>query len=189
MESFVAKVFRDFESGKMNRRQAIHSIMVAATVYAAGDSAALAATTKNGSKPGFKTIAVNHISYQCADYRRTRDFYAGLMGMEVHADHGTQCNLAFGPKEGGAFLLPRNRRLRNPTATPVSTNSQRPPITATIDHVAYTIADWDKVKVEETLKSWGLNPDPDTDNSFHVKDPDGFDLQIAGVKMSGGGRG
>ena len=62
-------------------------------------------------------------------------------------------------------------------------------MTATIDHIAYTIADWDKVKVEETLKSWGLNPDPDTDNSFHVKDPDGFDLQIAGVKMAGFGRG
>ena len=65
-----------------------------------------------------------------------------------------------------------------------------PRSTATIDHIAYTIADWDKAKVEETLKAWGLNPTPDGENSFHVKDPDGFDLQIAGVKMAGlaGGR-
>ena len=29
----------------------------------------------------------------------------------------------------------------------------------------------------------GLTPRPDTENSFHVKDPDGFDLQISGKEM------
>ena len=30
----------------------------------------------------------------------------------------------------------------------------------------------------------GLNPRVDTENSFHVKDPDGFDLQISGKGMN-----
>ncbi len=184
MESFIAKVFKDFENGKMSRRQAIQSIMVAATVYGTG-GAVLEAGTRNGAKGSFKTIAVNHISYQCADYTKTRDFYSGLMGMEVHSDRGNECSLTFGPKEAGTFLLPRNHRSRATAGNAADGSSPHPHTTATIDHIAYTIADWDKVKVEETLKAWGLNPTPDGENSFHVKDPDGFDLQIAGVKMAG----
>jgi hypothetical protein len=33
------------------------------------------------------------------------------------------------------------------------------------------------------LKRRGLTVRPDTENSFHVKDPDGFDLQISGKDM------
>ena len=37
--------------------------------------------------------------------------------------------------------------------------------------------------MEAELKRRGLDPRPDTDDSFHVKDPDGFDLQISGRAM------
>jgi len=37
--------------------------------------------------------------------------------------------------------------------------------------------------VEAELKRRGLTPRPDTEDSFHVKDPDGFDLQISGKNM------
>jgi hypothetical protein len=49
--------------------------------------------------------------------------------------------------------------------------------------MAYTIDAWDKNAVEAELKSRGLAPRPDTEDSFHVKDPDGFDLQISGKNM------
>jgi hypothetical protein len=52
-----------------------------------------------------------------------------------------------------------------------------------IDHIAYTIEGWDKEKVKAELERRGLNPRPDTEDSFHVKDPDGFDLQISGENM------
>jgi catechol 2,3-dioxygenase-like lactoylglutathione lyase family enzyme len=103
-----------------------------------------------------------------ADYAKTRDFYADLLGMTVKADTGRQCNLAFGE----SFLLPRNVRSGSNSPVPV------------VDHIAYTIEDWDKDKVEAELKRRGLDPRPDTENSFHVKDPDGFDLQISGKKMT-----
>ena len=50
--------------------------------------------------------------------------------------------------------------------------------------MAYTIADWDAARVEEILKARGLTPRKDTENSFHVIDPDGYDLQICGVGMT-----
>ena len=37
---------------------------------------------------------------------------------------------------------------------------------------------------EAELKRRGLSPRPDTPNSFHVKDPDGYDLQISGKGMT-----
>ena len=100
-----------------------------------------------------------------ADYARTRDFYADLLGMKVSHDDGKQCYLSF----GDTFLLPRNAR-QGVTAPRV-------------DHIAYTIETWDKNAVEAELKRRGLTLRPDTEDSFHVKDPDGFDLQISGKNM------
>lgn len=159
MEQIIAKLLQDFEQGKMNRRQLIQSLAVAASAATAATPFAAA-----GGK-GFKAVAVNHISYRVADYARTRDFYADLLGMKVSHDDGRQCYLEF----GDSFLIPRNAR--NGGTTP------------TVDHIAYTVDTWDKSAAEAELKRRGLTPRPDTENSFHVKDPDGFDLQISGREM------
>ena len=159
MEQIIAKLLREFEEGKMNRRQLIQSLAVAASAATAAIPLAAA-----GGK-GFKAVAVNHISYRVADYARTRDFYADLLGMNVSHDDGRQCYLAF----GDSFIIPRNAR--NGGTTPV------------IDHIAYTVDTWDKSAAEAELKRRGLTPRPDTEDSFHVKDPDGFDLQISGRGM------
>jgi catechol 2,3-dioxygenase-like lactoylglutathione lyase family enzyme len=156
MELIISNLLRDFERGKLTRRELIKAL---ATTVTAGT--ALAAPAVPGK--GFKTIAVNHISYQVADYTKTRDFYADLLGMQVKQDDGKQCFLTF----GDSFLIPRNR----PSNTP------------RIDHIAYTIDNWNKDSVEAELKRRGLDPKPDTENSFHVEDPNGFDLQISGKEM------
>jgi catechol 2,3-dioxygenase-like lactoylglutathione lyase family enzyme len=155
MEHIIDGLLRKFERGKMSRRQLVQSLAVAAAATPAS-----AAPNK-----GFQAVTVNHISYQVADYTKTRDFYADLLGMKVSQDNGRQCYLSF----GDTFLLPRNAR--------VGTTAPR------VDHIAYTIEAWNKDKVEAELKSRGLVPRPDTENSFHVKDPDGFDLQISGKDM------
>jgi catechol 2,3-dioxygenase-like lactoylglutathione lyase family enzyme len=158
MEHIIAKLLQDFEHGKMSRRQLIRTLAAAAAAPSVMGSAADAAGTK-----GLKAIAVNHISYQVADYAKTRDFYADLFGMKLSHDDGKQCYLAF----GDTFLIPRNHESNTPR----------------IDHIAYTIENWDKNAVEAELKRRGLQPRPDTENSFHVEDPNGFDLQISGKEM------
>jgi len=127
--------------------------------------AGAAAPAPAGEGKGFQAVTVNHISYQVADYAKTRDFYADLLGMKVSHDDGKQCYMSF----GNTFLLPRNAR-QGVTAPRV-------------DHIAYTIETWDKDAVETELKRRGLSLRPDTEDSFHVKDPDGFDLQISGKNM------
>jgi catechol 2,3-dioxygenase-like lactoylglutathione lyase family enzyme len=161
MENMIAKLLDDFEHGRMTRRQLIKSLAVVGAA-AAGTTPASAENSK-----GFRAVAVNHISYQVNDYAKTRDFYAELMGMKVAGDTGTQCYLILG--DTNTFVIPRN-----------APQGGTPP---RIDHIAYTIENWDKNAVNAELDRRGLDPRPDTDNSFHIKDPNGFDLQICGKDM------
>jgi len=185
MENLIAKLLTDFEQGKMNRRQLIQSLAMAS----AAASAASAGT--NGSI-GLKAIAVNHISYAVPDYKRTRDWYADVLGMGISHDDGNQCYMTFG---NGSWLLPRNNRRpegqgrggqnRTPeqVAAAAAAAAARPPVTGLVNHIAYTISDWDAEKVKAKLEGYGLKPRVDTENSFHVTDPDGYDVQISGEKM------
>jgi catechol 2,3-dioxygenase-like lactoylglutathione lyase family enzyme len=158
MEHLIANLLQQFERGRLTRRQLIQSLALTATAASAAAPAAAAAQAT-----GFTAIAVDHISYQVADYAKTRDFYGDLLGMKVSDDDGKQCRLTFG--DHATCLVPRNAR--QPTAV------------GTIDHMAYLIADWDADKVKSELERRGLKPRLDN-VSFHVKDPDGFDVQIAG---------
>src|SRR5438445_9896196 len=102
MEHIIATLLQDFEHGKMSRRQLIQSLAATAGAVAiAPPPAAVAAA--DGQV--FKATAFNHVSYQVADYRKSRDFYAGLFGMNVTLDDGMQCRLAFGDN----ILIARNR--------------------------------------------------------------------------------
>jgi catechol 2,3-dioxygenase-like lactoylglutathione lyase family enzyme len=162
-ERIVIDLLGQFERGKISRRHLVQSLVTGmAATSAAMSLPALAAAP---SARGLKATAVNHISYGVADYGRTRDFYASLLGMRVSEDTGTQCALSF----GDTFILAR--KTRQPDNKPY------------VDHIAYTIDNWDKDAVEAELRRRGFDPRPDTDDSFHVKDPDGFGVQIAGKNM------
>lgn len=159
MEYIINRLLQEYERGTMTRRQLIQTLAVGATA-AAGVGTAEAA-------PANATY-INHVSMQVADYRKTRDFYAGLFGMKVSNDDGkTQCRLTF----GNNLLIPRNA-------------ASRPGGKVGIDHIAYTLAGWDtdksvKPAVEAELKKRGLNIRT-TEGSFHVQDPDGFEVQMGG---------
>ena len=162
MERIADDMLGEFERGRISRRQLV-SLLALGMTAAAASTRALAAPAP---RAGFKAVAVNHISFGVADYARTRDFYADLLGMAVSGDDGSQCYLKFG---ADSFLIPRKSRAAG--AAPV------------VDHICYTIEDWDKDAVEAELRRRGLNPEPDTDESFHVRDPDGYRLQIGSARL------
>src|SRR6185369_4331420 len=134
METVIAKLLGDFESGKMNRRQLIQSLAMAAL---AAPAAALAQSTA-GAPPAhaaapWKTVWLDHISYAVADYKKSTAFYTNLMGWEVQNDNGTnQATLKIG-NVGGIII--RNQRqpaaATQPAANAPATANQppRPPLT------------------------------------------------------------
>lgn len=164
MEHMISRMVQDYEQGKTSRRELIRKL---ARAFAAGATATFSGAQTSAAAQadgkGLKAASVNHISYQVEDYGKTRDFYADLLGMQPHNDDGKQCYMRFGE----SVLIPRNR----------------PPNTPRIDHIAYTIADWNREAVAAELKRRGLDPQPDTEDSFHVRDINGYDLQICGPGM------
>src|SRR5436309_3997210 len=87
MESVIAKLLQNFEQGKMNRRQLIQSLSLAAAA-----AAGIAPAARAAGKP-LEALYVNHISYEVNDYKKVRDFYVDLLGMKVTEDDGKQCRL------------------------------------------------------------------------------------------------
>src|SRR6185369_9045464 len=142
-------------------------------------------------------VWLDHISFQSADYKRSVDFYTSLMGWKVLNDTGTQATIDI---NGIGGIIIRNRRqpgsatsaAARPDSSPApaaAAQPSRPPVTAVIDHISWGIEPWDTETVRGELLKRGLTPREDTGNrgsmetspfkSFHVKDPDGWDLQIS----------
>ena len=162
MESIIAKLLQDFEQGKMNRRQLVQSLTIAAAATAGIVPGARAAQAPATGK--LEAGYVNHISYSVSDYAKCRDFYADLLGMKVTEDDGKQCRLVF----GNNILIPRNRANGGP---------------ARVDHIAYTVINWDREKdgFEDQLKRRGLTYTGSAKTSFQVKDPEGMGVQFGGL--------
>ena len=204
MENVVAQLLKDFESGKLTRRQLVQTLALLAVgspvASAVAQSAAPAAQPAAGTP--WKTVYLDHISFQVSDYKRSTDFYTDLMGWKVLKDTGTQANIDINgiggiiirnrrnrPDAGGAAAPQAQAGRQDSTTAGANAQGARPPITGVIDHVSWGIEPWDTETVRSELVKRGLTPREDTGGrgtmetspfrSFHVKDPDGWDLQIS----------
>ena len=184
MEQIIARLLEGFEQGKISRKKLIqtlalgaaggHALRAPSTAMAAAPSTAAstaAASTAAASLP--KTTSIDHISYSVADYGRSRDFYADLLGWEVTGDDPERGEARLRMNDVGDLII-RNHR------TPVN---QDP--TGVVGHVCWGIDTYDTDAVREELESRGLNPRRDQGgnydpfDSYHVRDPDGWDVQIS----------
>ena len=200
MESVVAALLRDFESGKLTRRQLVQTLALMAVGSPVASAVAQSVATKPATPVGtpWKTVWLDHISFQVTDYKKSVDFYTDLMGWKVLNDTGTQAAVDI---NGIGGIIIRNRRRPADAGTGTRPDSatgagsgvvaqpSRPPVTAVVDHISWGIEPWDTETVRAELLKRGLTPREDTGNrgsmetssfkSFHVKDPDGWDLQIS----------
>jgi catechol 2,3-dioxygenase-like lactoylglutathione lyase family enzyme len=161
MEHVIADMLQKFEQGKMSRRQLIQSLAMAATAAAAAASAPAAV----GANP-MKATYLNHVGYRVADYTKTRDWYAEVFGLKVVLDDGMKAALAVG--ESQVIFHPRQK----PDQLPV-------------DHIAFTVAGWDADKsvrpaVSAEIKRRGIEVKRETECCIHIKDMDGFEVQLGG---------
>jgi len=130
---------------------------------------------------GWKTVWLDHLNYQCVDYKKAAAFYATLMGWKVRSDDGKQALLDIGDNSGG--ILIRGGLAAPPPAaiTDAGLGVSRPPVRAIFDGFAWGIEPWDAAAVKKALEERGLHPVADNHGdyqSFRVKDPDGFDVAI-----------
>ncbi len=117
---------------------------------------------------GWKTVLLDRFTCDVADYRKEAAFYAALMNWKIRSDDGKQAVMDIGDWGGlvlrGGYQAPSGGRH------------------ALFDSFCWGIEPWDAKVLEAELRQRGLTPVADNDGdfqSFHVKDPDGFDLQIS----------
>jgi catechol 2,3-dioxygenase-like lactoylglutathione lyase family enzyme len=131
---------------------------------------------------GWKTVWLDHLNYQCVDYKKAAAFYATLMGWKVRSDDGKQVVLDIGENSGGIII--RGGLAAPPPAaiTDAGLGVSRPKVQAVFDGFAWGIDQWDTDTVKRELEKRGLKPVADHHGSdyraFRVKDPDGFDVAI-----------
>ena len=130
---------------------------------------------------GWKTVWLDHLNYQCTDYKKAAAFYATLMGWKIRSDDGKQALLDMGDNSGGILIRGGLVAPPPPAITDAGLGAERPQIHAVFDGFAWGIDQWDAGKVKAELEKRGLHPVADNHGdyqSFLVKDPDNFTVAI-----------
>jgi len=185
MEGFAAQRLNDFETGKISRRKLIESLTLAATTaYAAGDANA---QTPNAT---LKAQLINHFSYTCPDFRQAADWYSKILNLDQVGATDRDVVLPFGKKGEQPYgvtasdvplthLVIRSRDVDGPRR---SGTQPRPAPQAVIDHIAFTVAGFNRDRAAVALNALGVkNVRPLDSNSVHMDDPFGYDVQLSGL--------
>ena len=188
MQGFAATKLNEFEQGKISRRALIETLTLAVTTMCAADADANAA---QGAAPrGVKAALVNHVSYTCPDFKQAGDWYSKVFNLDQVGLKETEVTLPFGKKGERpynvtakdvplTFIICRTRDLNAP---PANGAAPRPRPTALINHIGYTVADFERNRVRDQLKAMGVaNLRDGGEYSLHMTDPFGYDVQISGL--------
>jgi hypothetical protein len=150
VEHVISSLLGRYEGGTLTRRELIQRLAMLT----------LASGTASAAETGFAATTINHVSIQVSDIKRSAEFYMR------------------------AFALPK-RKAGNPDAVRLGvgpshlTLRQEKP-SGNVDHFCLGIDKFNRESVIRDLKARGVTPEPDEKGpqGFHVKDPDGFRVQL-----------
>lgn len=189
MEQDIAKLRMAFESGKIGRREVMQALGLTATgAFAACALPATAAYAAGSAQAGMgsgamlKAVAYNHINYTVSDYAKVRDFYVNMFGMKVVYDDGKQCSVECGDPPNAIYIRPLTKPLDRPLGTGANANWAAQMGTGNVDHFALSIENFQLDSVGAELRRRGLDPKPDGDYAWSIKDPSGVTLQICATR-------
>jgi catechol 2,3-dioxygenase-like lactoylglutathione lyase family enzyme len=133
---------------------------------------------------GWKTVALDHIDVDVADYQKEAAFYIALMGWKLRSDDGKQAVLDMGDWGSTIFRQVPADAFPAPAAGGGG-RGRSTPLRTKVRGFSFGIEPWNTKTVEAELKKRNLMPLAEHDGkgfeSFRVKDLDGFELQIANL--------
>lgn len=151
MKHVISDLVGRFERGQLSRRELIQTL----TLVAAAGARASAAPLRSGS--------INHVSVLVTDMARSIEFYNRVFGLSVQNED--QANKISRLGIGGNVLV--SLRVEPPAGQ--------------IDHFAIGVEGFNRDAVTKELQGMGLTPRENLEFGFHVKDPDGANVQITGI--------
>jgi catechol 2,3-dioxygenase-like lactoylglutathione lyase family enzyme len=155
MEAMIANLVSRYESGALTRRGLIQGL----AMLAAAGGAASKAQAQDAALKGTK---IDHISIQVTDLPRAVAFYEKIFGLTVMSED----------KPNEISRLGAGKII-------VSLHHKSP--TGLVDHFAIGVENFNKASVTAKLKEQGITPEENLDAGFHIKDPEGMNVQIVGA--------
>jgi catechol 2,3-dioxygenase-like lactoylglutathione lyase family enzyme len=139
----------------------------------------------------WKTVWLDHISFEVSNYKETAAFYHALLGWKLGTDEGSQNQCQIG--DVGDIIIRRGGGGNRGAAPPTTPPARR----AAMGHISFGIAGFDPDQVKAELEKRGLTAREDTGGrgdihtaaykSYHTTTPNGFDLQISATTKSNRG--
>ncbi len=150
MENIISILLGRYESGALTRRELIQGL---AMLTVAGGTA-------SAQDAGFHAATINHVSIQVSDIKRSAEFYMRAFGLPMRtAGNPSAVRLGVGPSH-------------------LTLRQEKP--SGNVDHFCLGIDKFNRESVIRDLKARGVTPEADENGpqGFHVKDPDGFRVQL-----------
>ena len=155
MEQIISDLLNRFEKGALSRRGLIQGL---AMLTAAGGAQSIG----QAQEAGLKGVKIDHISIQVSDLPRAIAFYEKIFGLTVMSEDKPNEISRLG---AGKIIVSLHHK--NPTGI--------------VDHFAIGVENFNKERVTQQLKALGLTPEENLDAGFHIKDPEGMNVQIMGA--------
>ena len=152
MEAIISDLLNRFEKGALSRRGLIQGL---AMLTAAGGATSLT----QAQDAGLKGVKIDHISIQVSDLPRAVAFYEKIFGLTVMSEDKPNEISRLG---AGKIIVSLHHK--NPTGL--------------VDHFAIGVENFNKDHVTQQLKALGLTAEENLDAGFHIKDPEGMNVQI-----------
>jgi len=183
MEGFVAQKLNDFETGRISRRKLIETLTLAATTAYAADSA-------HAQENPLKAQLINHLSYTCPDFQKAADWYSMVLNADQVGKTKRDVVVVLGKKGEQPYGVtakdvPHSHLvIRTPSNEPPARGGARarPQPTAVIEHIAFTVANFNRAEAKAQLIAMGVKNVRDGGMySLHMDDAMGYDVQISGL--------
>jgi catechol 2,3-dioxygenase-like lactoylglutathione lyase family enzyme len=164
MEATVSSLVNRYERGGLTRRQLIAGLVALATTtevsFASQPPFQASRAASANTLQSIVAVDINHVGINVSDVERSVEWYSNIFGLKVLAKSKDVAVLGF-----------RNRDLDSTSF--VLRTSPKPEV----NHVMFGIDNFDASALTDYLKGKGLTLRDDV-LSFHVKDPDGIDVQV-----------
>ena len=151
MDSAISGLVQRFEQGALSRRELIQGLSALALAVAAPAAAQ--------QPSGLKATGLNHLGVLCSDVSRSTAFYMNALGMTLLSEDKPKGIARLGVK-----------------GTLMSLRQAQP--AGTVDHFAISVEGFNEDAIKRTLEQRGYAPSRTEESGFHLKDPDGANVQL-----------
>jgi catechol 2,3-dioxygenase-like lactoylglutathione lyase family enzyme len=154
----ITAMVDQFAAGRLTRRELVLSLTA---LVAAAARTSLAQESPRAST--FRALGLNHLALRVTDLDRSQAFYERHLGMtRIPSTAASPRLMACGPHVLNLFKADRPQ----------------------MDHVCFTVPDYDAVRAADRLRAQNVAPDVEADR-VHFYDPDGYKLQVGGPNAGG----